>query len=333
MQNLSTKNRETINLLLIHLKDKGGKPALHYYAEYNDDSSLEAIIKIGVDVNAKDATGRTPLVSAIDASSEKAIRVLVKYGAKINIAESNVINPLHQAIRYAPLSTVKFLLEQELDIDINNINFSSSIVRLEGPDYADSEWDYVDIDQPVNTVSALALAVRRKKDATSFIKYLMSKGANINQKNDEEKTILTLVLSNIRTEDHACAIIKCLLEYEPDFEICNTEKDSIKTLLANRKRKLCSCCEPLGNLSDALERELLLSSQICTREKLLLCNSLYLGNYLLPTEIRLKVMEHFLNLFNFDNEQTKEIMTPYAERTVVEEEHKALPHPSYCSGS
>ncbi len=60
---------------------------LHKAAHEGDINALEALLKEGADIEARDSSGRTPLIVAAFASQDESISVLAKAGANLNALE------------------------------------------------------------------------------------------------------------------------------------------------------------------------------------------------------------------------------------------------------
>ena len=84
------------------------------------DFMVKYLIKLGVDLNARDRKGTTPLFIAALKSQEPTCDALVKGGSLIKIQNTQGDTPLHFAVRINRESSAKFLLDNGADLYVLN---------------------------------------------------------------------------------------------------------------------------------------------------------------------------------------------------------------------
>ena len=78
------------------MSEKHKIACLHAAAYYcQSTNTLEALIKKGANVNAKDHYGMTPLFYAIKSKNYSAAQFLLQHGANVNEKDNHGITPLH----------------------------------------------------------------------------------------------------------------------------------------------------------------------------------------------------------------------------------------------
>lgn len=92
-----------------YIKDRGGDSILHTACEYGHKEILQMLIKKGIDVNAIDKRGDTPLHCAARNGQVEIVALLLEKNANINARSKTGHSPISQAIRNGHLSIVKIL--------------------------------------------------------------------------------------------------------------------------------------------------------------------------------------------------------------------------------
>ena len=146
----------------------------------------DVIIKRNLGVNVRLYYNNTPLNYTAKAGSVEATRLLIEHGADVNVKNNRSITPLHEAARQGHLNIIKLLL----NVDTN------SIINCRDEDYR----------------TALDL-VACHSDA-NVARYLIEKGANVNDTNDYFRSPLMLAIDSKNTE-----VAKVLLEHGANVNI------------------------------------------------------------------------------------------------------------------
>jgi ankyrin repeat protein len=90
---------------------QAGRHVLHSTVLHNDEECTLALLKHGVDANARTFRGETPLLLAAKGGHGNFIRLLLEHGADPNIAASDKVTPLHDASQLEDAECVRLLLE------------------------------------------------------------------------------------------------------------------------------------------------------------------------------------------------------------------------------
>ena len=106
--------RECVDLVLDKVDARALNQALLALAVFADESTIQALLKRGADVNATDADGRTPLIFAVssDELPVKVVRLLLDSGANVNAATGEGITALDLAERHGDTPIVSLLRER-----------------------------------------------------------------------------------------------------------------------------------------------------------------------------------------------------------------------------
>jgi ankyrin repeat protein len=161
-----------------------GTTALHVAALWGAVHAASVLIKVGADIDMRDASARTPLILASSQPGNTAmVGFLLSHHANVNARDSEDMTPLHYAVKADDLAVVKALLTGKADLDARS--------RRVGPPLS-----YVG-DTASNDVAAALLAAGANPNAsnegqqsplisairannTTLVKLLIAKGANVN---------------------------------------------------------------------------------------------------------------------------------------------------------
>ena len=146
----------------------GNVTALMWVVSENDATAIQALLEMGVDVNAKDNRGGTALMIAVFKCPNIVLEALIDKGADVDSQTNTGTTPLMFAAEEGKSSTVKLLLSKRANVNLRN----------------NDGW------------TALMLAV--KYQHTDIIKALVDNNADINVKNKEGQTALMLAENNIQ---------------------------------------------------------------------------------------------------------------------------------------
>jgi ankyrin repeat protein len=123
----------------VNARDDMGKSALHWAAGAQPEV-IVALLAAGADVNAKDQLDRAPLHFVAAAGSVENIRLLLDAGAEVNAQTANDWTPIHGAAKFAPPENIMVLLEAGADVGARTemgesaFDFGFGNTKLEGTD-------------------------------------------------------------------------------------------------------------------------------------------------------------------------------------------------------
>ncbi|XP_059488485.1 uncharacterized protein LOC132204174 isoform X2 [Neocloeon triangulifer] len=144
-------------------KGKHGKTAFHFAAQKGHLAVAKFLLSKGADVNALDVDNDTPLTLAARFSNEEMCRYLVDSGAHLTAVDKDGDDALHLASMNGKLDNVQYLL------GLNGFG-----VEKKGKQ------------------GKTALHWAAQKGHIAVTKFLLSKGADVNVRNDDNDTPLTL---------------------------------------------------------------------------------------------------------------------------------------------
>jgi len=225
---------------IINIKNYDEKTALNIFTEKEDLDKIKLLIYYGADINSMDMYGNTPLLIAIYKKNDNIINFLIDNGADINIKNKNGDTPLLIATKKNYIECCKKLINNNVNVNYKDSNGNSSLMiaiknekielvkMLIGDSCVNEENKsgetplYLAVIN--NSIELTKLLVKyganinykykndgdtiimkafdfynRKKD---IIKYLLDKGGNINEKNNEGNTILGDICKN----RHSCLL-------------------------------------------------------------------------------------------------------------------------------
>lgn len=136
------------------------------YAQNQNLTKIENVLKRGVDVNCQNKFGKTALMIAAAHNSD-AVPLLINYGANVNLADHQGYTALMDALQQSNISSIKYLIEAKADLE-----------KKEG--------------DRGTTVLMQACSRREKKE---IVKLLLEAGANPNTKNNSGETALMVDLN------------------------------------------------------------------------------------------------------------------------------------------
>jgi len=97
--------------------DANGNTALH---RCTTPEEAEELIRLRLDVEAKNVCGSSPLCTACDWGNLKVAQVLIAAGADVNICNSRGMTPLYNACRYGHLGLAQALIVAGADVNTRN---------------------------------------------------------------------------------------------------------------------------------------------------------------------------------------------------------------------
>ncbi|XP_014286299.1 serine/threonine-protein phosphatase 6 regulatory ankyrin repeat subunit C isoform X1 [Halyomorpha halys] len=107
----------------INARDRGGRTPLHMVINWKKDlSTIKAVLSAGADPNASDSHGLTPLHSAvISNSSSGIIKALLSAGAEIDIPDSRGKSPLMHCLKKNNISVIRTLLSAGANVKVPDL--------------------------------------------------------------------------------------------------------------------------------------------------------------------------------------------------------------------
>lgn len=100
---------------------------LYYFASNQNTLMISVLLKLGVDLDAKDDFGQTALHIAINFENIEAIKILLVSGASINAKGYCDNSALHNSVVKGNIEISKMLLAANADIDAKNIVGNTSL--------------------------------------------------------------------------------------------------------------------------------------------------------------------------------------------------------------
>jgi len=224
----------------INIKNYDDKTALSIFTEKEDLEKVKLLIYYGADINSVDVYGNTPLLVAINRKCDNIVNYLIDNGADINVKNQNGDTPLLIASKKNYMECCKKLINNEVNVNYKDSNGNTSLmiaiknerielvkmliedscvneenVMGETPLYLAVENNSMELTKLLvkyganinykykndgNTILLKAFdQFNRKKE---IIKYLLDKGGNINEKNNEGCSVLSEVCRN----RHSCLL-------------------------------------------------------------------------------------------------------------------------------
>ena len=144
---------------------KSERTALHCASEAGHESTVEALLGLGLGVNARMNEGETALQRAVLKGNRAVMKVLLKHGAAVDIVGPNYVTALHYAAEFDRVEMVQDLL-----------GTSPSVKLIEA--------------RSGTGETALLVAARRR--SLEVVQELISRKANIKAKDKEGNTALHL---------------------------------------------------------------------------------------------------------------------------------------------
>lgn len=191
----SDGNTDAIGLYLqsnmsVNQKDEYGRTAVYAAALNGRVKAVKYLILNGADINVRDEDLKTPLFAAIEGKSFEISKILIDAGSSIRITDTEGKTPLHYAILNNQLHTAQYILSGYCEVNAvddlgntplfyaagGNVNLIQALIN------AGADQNYLNSDGR----TALHEAVIRRNIAV--INYLIENGANLNIKDNFDKT-------------------------------------------------------------------------------------------------------------------------------------------------
>lgn len=193
------------------------------------DGNIEAArtwIEAGVNINEKDAaSGDTPLYVAVSTRNIEILKLLVEKGA--DIGEKHPIfdeTPLDLALNNSDKKMVEILIKAGAGINVRSESAWIAVQHSPNQSEPFMETNLIDAEDEVISTSPnslvhhkLALHSAVKKNDVVMIEYLLSRGADVNVRENSKYTPLHNAVIHNKGKSHLDAI-KVLLEHRADLD-------------------------------------------------------------------------------------------------------------------
>src|SRR5439155_8897027 len=119
---MARQDKQTVRALIkqgidVNARAADGATALQWAAHWDDFDTVDLLLKAGAKVNAADDHGVTPLALACENVSVRMIETLLNAGANPNVARTSGVTPLIDAIEVGNATIVKALLARGANVN------------------------------------------------------------------------------------------------------------------------------------------------------------------------------------------------------------------------
>ena len=170
---------------------------------------VQFIHEKGGDVNAKNESGTTALINASFVGDTEIVKYLIEHGAKIDERAKDGLTVLMCAVaRDSNPDTVEYLIEKGADVNAKTdtgataLMLASSVVRNLEIVKCLGEHDAKIDEKTKEGMTALMCAAARSADNLDTVMYLLHKGADVNAKDNDGRTVLMYasgIMGNLET--------------------------------------------------------------------------------------------------------------------------------------
>lgn len=219
------------------VQDISGATPLHEAVRYGNVEIAKMLIDQGADVNARDSLGKTPLLLIIPQDKQEAmysllissganvnhkdmygdtilhiasmtdmspsvLMIFTSNGADVNIRNKQGLTPLATAIEHSYSDLIAFYVRCNADIHAEDSKGMTPLIRV--LNRSDELYKSVVIQQNVNSIDSegntpLLIALKKNADY-SKIEYIANLGCNINTRNREGNSALSLAVTQNNRE-------------------------------------------------------------------------------------------------------------------------------------
>jgi len=169
-------------------KDSYGYPLIHYAVISKNKENVDFLIRRNANLNVKDKNGTTPLKMAIIVGNLDIVKLLVENGAKMNEDSSNRL-PILTATLKDQVEIVKYLFKysEMASLDkvtlIGHVFYNSNLELLKF-------FNKNGVEITFKPLTSLVHQKTNEKKAIEMLKFLIAKGANLNEKRCMQRTLL-----------------------------------------------------------------------------------------------------------------------------------------------
>jgi ankyrin repeat protein len=219
-----------------------GKTILHLAASQDDWQFVNFVLGFNPDINARDSGGLTPLLAAIDKSAIRSAGILMEKGADVNVKDRIGRNAIHYLAAAKNATGLLSKLEgSKLDINAKDSTGRTPLAMAVENGRTENVEYLLNIGADVNGIdhagNALILAAYEK--SRPMLNLFINRGAKLNVKKSDGKTLLLLGLENNDT-----SLVQLLADkginvneqqangkYPLEFAIEKKQTVNVKTLL------------------------------------------------------------------------------------------------------
>jgi ankyrin repeat protein len=218
----------------VNVKDESGNTPLHLASIFRHDEIIDLLIRHKADVNMLNTSGQAPLCLASLYGNPESIKLLLASGVNKNTRDADGNTPLHIAVLYRHSENLDEILKVNPDINaINTEGYTPLHLAVRRPDnekaigHLFQQGADVNIPDPTGRNALLVSVGSNQKE---YIRLLVSKGLDINSRDEDGNTALHYPLSNVLRDKmylpYSTEIVKILVEEGADPHIENKEGKS-----------------------------------------------------------------------------------------------------------
>ena len=149
-----------------HLHEKvndGGDTLLHAAATFGKIESIQCLVSLGIDVNAKNNNGWTPIYYAADQGKIESIQCLVKLGADVNARSNDGFTPIFMAVSGNKVQSLKCLKALGADLNAKANDGRTALSLGIGLGDVPEAVEWLKINDPIAAVEAEAQAQAKQR--------------------------------------------------------------------------------------------------------------------------------------------------------------------------
>jgi len=165
--------------------NKYGSTPLIIACQNNNESIVQYLVEQGANVNAIDNDNLSPLIIACQQGNESIVQYLVKRGANVNQYDSRGNPLLFIAGEQGNLPLIRYLIQQGANINAKNYENENILMHIINI-YNNKINNSHDIFSPRSSVLTFLRSIN------AIVDYLIKHGININEKNNEGDTALSI---------------------------------------------------------------------------------------------------------------------------------------------
>jgi ankyrin repeat protein len=174
----------------------GGKQRtrLMSLARKGDKRRVSLLLKVGADVEARDADGQTPLLLASEGGHASVVRTLLAKGANIDAEDARGRTALHLASRGGHVDVVRLLLARSADVTVKDADGRTALHLASIGGYTEVvrlllEVEGIDVNaSDADEWTALLHAEHRRRHAVTAL--LVGAGADLDYTDENMETVL-----------------------------------------------------------------------------------------------------------------------------------------------